>query len=166
MYDANKDLLYRHFEEVLNEGKLAVIDEIYADGYVLDAPVQTDGSAQAHGQTLGRDGLKRRVTLFRTAFPDIHFTVENMIAEDDKVVVQYRFAGTQTGSFRELQPTGNTIDVGGILIARVANAKIESAYSVFDGGDMMRQLQHTDHHRTTLEIFIGTLFERVQHLTT
>lgn len=77
--------------------------------------------------------------------------------------MQYRFAGTQTGTVRELQPTGNAIDVGGILIARVADGKIESAYSVFDGGDMMRQLQHTEHHRTTLEIFIGTLFERVQH---
>ncbi len=77
-----------------------------------------------------------------------------------------QISGTQTGAFREIKPTGNTIDVGGILIARVANAKIESAYSVFDGGDMLRQLQHTDHHRTTLEIFIGTLFERVQHLTT
>src|SRR5579859_7027108 len=84
--DNNIHLLHRHFEEVLNQGKLDVVDEIYSDSYVLDAPVQTDGSAQAHGQTLGREGLKRRVTLFRSAFPDIHFTIDDTVAEKDKVV--------------------------------------------------------------------------------
>src|SRR5713226_3502138 len=123
-----KDLLLRHFEEVLNDGKLDVIDDIYTDDYVLDAPVQTEGSAQAHGQTHGRDGLKRRVTLFRSAFPDIHFTIDNMIAEGDEVVAQYTFTGTHTGQFRELTPTGNTISVTGILIAQVPNDKIEADF--------------------------------------
>src|ERR1700712_5353107 len=102
MSEANKVILRRHFDEVLNQGKLDVVDEIYGDHYVLDAPVQTDGSASGHGQTLGRDGLKRRVTLFRTGFPDIHFTVDNILAEDDKVAVQYTFAGTHTGQFLEM----------------------------------------------------------------
>ncbi|MBK8025362.1 MAG: ester cyclase [Chloroflexi bacterium] len=125
MTAANKQILCRHFEEVLNQGQLAVIDEIYSDAYVLDAPVQTDGSAQAHGQTLGRDGLKRRVTLFRTAFPDIHFTINDMVAENDRVVVQYTFAGTHTGTFRELEPTGRSISVMGILIAQVVDGCIQ-----------------------------------------
>ena len=59
MSDVNKAILGRHFNEVLNQGELAVIDEIYADDYVLDAPVQTEGSVQAHGETHGRDGLKK-----------------------------------------------------------------------------------------------------------
>jgi hypothetical protein len=49
MSDQNKAILLRHFEEVLNQGKLDVVDEIYSDDYVLDAPVQTEGSAKAHG---------------------------------------------------------------------------------------------------------------------
>ena len=115
--DVNKALLRRHFEEVLNQGELDVVDEIYSERYVLDAPVQTEGSVEAHGETHGREGLKRRVTLFRTAFPDIHFSVDNMLAEGDQVAVQYTFSGKHTGKFGEMEPTGSTISVTGILIA-------------------------------------------------
>jgi len=137
---SNKAVLRRHFEEVLNQGKLDVIDEIYDVGYVLDAPVQTDGSAQAHGLTLGRDGLKRRVSLFRTGFPDIHFAVDLMVADEDRVVVQYTFEGTHLGQFLEFEPTGNTISLTGIMIARVSEGRVQSAFSVFDNGQMMQQL--------------------------
>src|SRR4051794_172683 len=106
MLETNKLILRRHFDEVLNLGHLEVIDEIYADSYVLDAPVQTEGSVQAHGETHGREGLKRRVTLFRTAFPDIHFSVNNIVAEANQVAVQYTFTGTHTGQFGELAATG------------------------------------------------------------
>lgn len=150
MLETNKALLRRHFDEVLNQGHLDVIDEIYTDDYVLDAPVQTDGSALAQGKTLGRDGLKRRVTLFRTAFPDLHFTLGTVMAEDDLVAVQYTFAGTHLGMFRELEPTNHAIRVTGLLIARLRDGQIAQVYSVFDSGDMMRQLQaadvHEEHH--------------------
>jgi steroid delta-isomerase-like uncharacterized protein len=138
--DANKLVLGRHFDEVLNLGSLGVVDEIYAEGYILDAPVQTDGSVEAHGETRGRDGLKRRVTLFRTAFPDIHFSVDRMISEGDQVAVQYTFSGTHTGQFGDLAPSGRHISVTGILIALIREGRIESALSVFDSGDMMYQL--------------------------
>jgi len=137
---ANKTLVRRHFDEVLNQGQLEVIDELYAETYVLDAPVQTDVSVQAHNHTVGRDGLKRRVILFRTAFPDLTFTLENLIAEGEFVVAQYRFCGTHLGDFRELAPTGKRIDVGGMLIAHVREGRIQSVYSVFDSGDLLRQL--------------------------
>jgi predicted ester cyclase len=140
MSDANKALLQRHFDEVLNQGKLEVIDEIYAADYRLDAPVQTDGSANLRGQTSGQEGLKRRVTLFRTAFPDIHFKTPVSVAEGDWVTVQYIFSGTHLGQFRELAPTGAHIEVMGILMARVERGRIASAVSVFDSGDMLRQL--------------------------
>lgn len=155
----NKEILRRHFEEVLNQGQLSVIDEIYSDRYVLDAPVQTDGSVAAHGETHGRDGLKRRVTLFRTAFPDIHFSVDNMLAEGNQVAVQYTFRGTHTGRFGELEPSGSTINVTGILIALVLDDRIESAYSVFDSGDMMHQL--APHHKSPIQHFIDVIVERV-----
>ena len=164
MLDTNKDLLSRHFNEVLNQGHLDVIDEIYADSYVLDAPVQTEGSVQAHGETHGRDGLKRRVTLFRTAFPDIHFSMDDLVAEGDQVVVQYTFSGTHSGQFGELEPTGRHISVLGILIALVKDGKIESAVSVFDSGDMMHQLE--PEHKSPIHHFIDSLVGRIHHLTT
>jgi steroid delta-isomerase-like uncharacterized protein len=147
--ETNKNLLRRHFDEVLNQGQLDVIDEIYGEQYVLDAPVQTDGSAAKQGQTSGRDGLKRRVTLFRTAFPDIHFATPTYMAEDDLVTVQYVFSGTHLGQFRELKATGAPIKVTGILIANIVAGKINSAISVFDSGDMMRQLTANHHLKET-----------------
>lgn len=159
--DANKRILGRHFDEVLNQGSLDVIDEIYADGYVLDAPVQTEGSVEAHGETRGRDGLKRRVVLFRTAFPDIHFAIDDMLAEGDQVAVQYTFTGTHAGQFGELEPTGRKIAVTGILIARVRDGRIASAVSVFDSGDLIHQLE--PQHKGPIHRFIDSLVGRIQH---
>ena len=78
--------------------------------------------------------------LFRTSFPDIHFAVDLMVAEKDKVVVQYTFEGTHRGRFLELEPTGNAISVTGILIAAVSSGRVQSATSVFDSAQMMEQL--------------------------
>jgi len=164
MLDTNKLILSRHFNEVLNQGLLDVVDEIYTDTYVLDAPVQTEGSVQAHGETHGRDGLKKRVTLFRTAFPDIHFSMDNLVAEGDQVVVQYTFSGTHTGQFGELAPTGKHISVMGMLIALVKNGKIESAVSVFDSGDMMHQLE--PEHKSPTHHFIDQLAGRLHTIST
>jgi len=138
-----------------------VIDAIYSDAYVLDAPVQTAGSIQAHGQTYGREGLKRRVTLFRTAFPDIHFTIERLLVDHDQVAVQYTFEGTQTGQFGELAPTGQKISVGGMLIAAVEAGQIQSAVSVFDSGDMMRQL--TPLHSSVLDHLMSEVAGLFRH---
>ena len=135
----NKAVVRRHFEEVLNQGRLEVIDNIYTEGYVLDAPVRSDGSTAAQGRTLRRQGLKERVTLFRTAFPDIHFSLDAVVAENDQVAVQYRFRGTHQGQFLGLVPTGNQIDIGGMLIARLVDGQIDSAWSVFDSGQLMQQ---------------------------
>ena len=139
--ESNKAVLRRHFEEVLNEGLLDVIDEIYTESYVLDAPVQPDGSSTAKSLTKGRDGLKMRATAFRTAFPDIHFTINGMIAEDDMVSVHYTFRGTHRQTFLSVAPAGNTIDVPGVLIAHLINSQIDSAWSVFDSGRLLHQLQ-------------------------
>jgi steroid delta-isomerase-like uncharacterized protein len=141
---SNKVILNRHFDEVLNHGQLGVIDEIYSKDYVLHAPVQTDGSVQEHGETRGRDGLKRRVMLFRTAFPDIRFNIEDMLAEGDRVAVQYSFSGTHQGQFGDLGPTGRKVSVPGIMIAVVRDGRIESAFSAFDSGDMLHQLGVAD----------------------
>jgi predicted ester cyclase len=95
------------------------------------------------------------VTLFRTAFPDIHFSVDNIIAEADQVAVQYTFTGTHTGIFGELTATGLPISVTGILIALVQDGKIERAVSVFDNGDMMHQLE--PEHKSPIHHFIDSL---------
>jgi steroid delta-isomerase-like uncharacterized protein len=136
-----KAVVRRHFEEVLNQGRLEAIPELYAADYVLDAPVQSDGSTAAQGKTLGQAGLAERVTLFRTAFPDIHFGLDTMVAEGDQVAVQYRFRGTHRGRFLGLEPSGHRIDVAGMLIAKLVDGRIDAAWSVFDSAQLMQQLR-------------------------
>ncbi len=138
--EANKAVLARHFNQVLNQGLLDVVDEIYTNDYVLDAPVRSDGSSQSRGLTQGREQLKQRVTLFRTAFPDIHFSQDDVVGEGDTVVVRYNFSGTQRGVFAGIQPEGRSISIMGILIAHLENGKIREAWSAFDSAELMKQL--------------------------
>lgn len=138
----NKAALIRHFEEVLNQGQLHVIDEIYTDDYTLDAPVSSDGQSRDRSLTQGREQLKQRVTLFRTAFPDIHFSTDEIIGEGNSVVVRYTYRGTHEGVFAGLQPTGRSISVMGILIAHLQDGRIQEAVSVFDSADLMKQLNN------------------------
>ena len=138
--ESNRIVLIRHFEEVLNQGMLPVVDEIYSDGYTLDAPVSSDGESRRRSLTQGREQLKQRVTLFRTAFPDIHFTVNEIIAEGDSVVVSYTYRGTHQGVFAGVEPTGRSIDITGILIAHMSDGRIQEAVSVFDSAQLMEQL--------------------------
>jgi steroid delta-isomerase-like uncharacterized protein len=138
----NKAALIRHFEEVLNQGQLHVIDEIYTDDYTLDAPVSSDGQSRDRSLTQGREQLKQRVTLFRTAFPDIHFSTDEIIGEGNSVVVRYTYRGTHKGVFAGLQPTGRSISVMGILIAHLKDGRIQEAVSVFDSADLMKQLNN------------------------
>jgi predicted ester cyclase len=80
------------------------------------------------------------VTLFRTGFPDIHFTTDEIIGEGDSVVVRYTYRGTHTAVFAGIEPTGHSIAVMGILIAHLEGGRIREAVSVFDSADLMKQL--------------------------
>ena len=138
--EANKAIVGRHFNQVLNQGQLDTVDEIYTSDYVLDAPVRSDGSSQARGLTQGREQLKQRVTLFRTAFPDIHFSQDDIVGEGDSVVVRYTFSGTHQGVFAGVEPGGRSISIMGILIAHLKDGKIREAWSAFDSAELMKQL--------------------------
>jgi predicted ester cyclase len=118
---------------VLNQGQLDVIAEIYLPQYVLHAPVGT-------GDTVGYDGLRQRVIDFRTGFPDLHFTVETIILEGDDAAVRWTLAGTHTGPFVGIEPTGRAIRVPGILMLRFAGDRVVEGWSGFDALDLMQQL--------------------------
>jgi len=138
--ETNKAILGRHFNEVLNQGHLEVVDEIYTSDYILDAPVRSDGSSQRRGLTQGREQLKQRVILFRKGFPDIHFNMDEMIGERDTVVVRYTYRGIHLGLFAGVEPHGCSIVIPGILIAHLIEGKIQGAISAFDSAELMKQL--------------------------
>jgi len=128
----NKAIFRRVIEEVWNQRKLEVIEEILATDFVGHMV----GSPDIHGP----DGLKQFVSMLLTAFNDIHFTVEDQIAEGDKVVTRWSFTGTHNGEFMGIPPTGVQVKVTGTNISRIAGGKIVEYWCNPDNLGMMQQL--------------------------
>ena len=124
-------LVRRMYEEVWNEGKLEVIDEICAPDYIGIGP---------YGNEHGPESVKRGVANRRKAFPDIHVTIEDMIAAGDKVVARLTFRGTHKGEFQGIQPTNKEVTWSGIWIYRVANGKFVERWHNYDMLGLMQQL--------------------------
>jgi steroid delta-isomerase-like uncharacterized protein len=91
-------------------------------------------------ETRGPDEAKQFFASLRAAFPDIHFTIEDQIAERDKVVTRWSARATHTGDFRGIPPTGKQGHVTGITINRVANGKIVEGWTNLDELGLMQQL--------------------------
>jgi steroid delta-isomerase-like uncharacterized protein len=130
--EENKDIFRRYVEEVGNEGKLELADEIF-DRYLAHQP---DGSALERGP----EDVKRFMGEFHEAFPDFHTEIEDQIAEDDKVVTRWTMRGTHRGEFRGIAPTGNALEITGIGIFRFSEGKVVESWDNFDQLGMMRQL--------------------------
>jgi predicted ester cyclase len=88
--EQNKETIRRHVEEIFNKGKLAVADEIISPDYVYHGPI---------GEYKGLDGFKQMVTMVLKIFPDIHYTIDDMVAEGDKIAIRYTMTGTFQGEF-------------------------------------------------------------------
>ena len=130
--EENKVTFRRYVEEVGNEGNLDLADEIF-DRYLAH---QSDGSVLERGP----EDVKRFMGEFRSAFPGFHSTVEDQIAEGDKVVTSWRMRGTHRGEFRGIAPTGNELDITGIGIFRFSDGKVVESWDNFDQLGMMQQL--------------------------
>ena len=128
----NKAILRRFFEDLFNTGNLAVADEIVATDYL--------NHNAAPGETPGREGLKQFVAAVRTAFPDLHFTVEDQIAEGDKVVTRWTSTGTHQGEFGGIPATGKQVRLTALNIHRVVNGQVTEGWLQWDALGMMHQL--------------------------
>ncbi len=129
--EENKALSRRLIEEVWNQGNLAVIDELTAPNYVDHDPT---------GPIQGPEGMKQFVSMYLTAYPDTHFTIEDQIAEGDRVVTRWTARGTHKGPLMGIPPTGKQVTVAGISIDRVVNGKLVEDWSSYDALGMMQQL--------------------------
>jgi steroid delta-isomerase-like uncharacterized protein len=128
----NKALMRRFLEEVFNKQNQAAIDEFIAPNHV-------DHTLPPFLPTTP-EGTKRAIGMFLTAFPDVQLTVEDMIAEGDKVVTRYTSRGTQKGGFMGIPPTGKQMTVSSIIIARFADGKIVEEWGLDDQVGMLQQL--------------------------
>jgi steroid delta-isomerase-like uncharacterized protein len=132
----NKATVRRFFEEVINEGSLDVADEIFAPAF----GGQGFGGLGGHSSP-GPENAKRAARVFRAAFPDIHFTVNELIAEGDKVVVRVTFRGTHRGEYMGIPATGKSVQVSGVEMARLANGLIvEEVWHFMDEVGLLQQL--------------------------
>ena len=131
--EENKTLMRRFFEEVYTKKNLAAIGEFIA-------PTHIDHSAAAAGLPGGPAGSRQAIGMMLTGFPDLHVTVEDMIAEGDKVVVRMTMRGTQQGAFGSIPPTGKQVAVSTIDIVRIEGGKIAEEWGIDDMLGMLQQL--------------------------
>ncbi len=129
--EQNKALDRRYVEEVLDKGNLAVIDEIMAPNYVGHVPGFPPSD---------REGDKQLIAMFRAAFPDLHFTLEDQIGEGDKVVHRLTARGTHKGEFQGIPPTGKQVTVTGININYFVEGKVVESWGIIDMVGLMQQL--------------------------
>lgn len=127
----NKAIIRRVIDELMNKKNQALIDEFYANDYRAETP---DGCFQ------GRDGLRELYGRYVTAFPNFHFTIEDMISEDDKVLTYYTFTGTNNGTILGKPPTGNQVRVKAAMITRLMHGKIMDDRFVWDTLALVAQL--------------------------
>ncbi len=133
MSEENKAVVRRAIEQVWNQGNFAVVDELIASDYI-------GHSSMPSGETHERDGYKQFYSILRQGFPDIQFSVEEQIAEGDKVVTRWIARVTHTGEFQGISPTGKCGTITGITVERVANSKIVECWTNADDLGLMRLL--------------------------
>ena len=127
--EENKAVVRRLFEAE-NERDLALLDELMAPDYV-------DNTFQFRSL----EEYKEMLTMTMDALPDFHETIENIVAEGDKVWIRFKGKGTHTGEYRGIAPLGKKITIEGVLIYRIVNGKIvEKESGTYDFLDFYKQL--------------------------
>jgi len=127
----NKELIQRYFEEWANHGDTAAADELIATNVVLHNPPAVITSLADY---------KKGMAGFHAAFPDLHFTIEDQIAEGDKVAVRWTLRGTQKADYQGHPASGKPMTVTGVSIFRIADGKIQEIRVNMDRLGMMGQL--------------------------
>jgi steroid delta-isomerase-like uncharacterized protein len=128
----NKTTVRRFVDEVQSGGNIDAIDELCSPEFV--------NHSAPPGVPSNCEGVKQLTAMFRQAFPDSYFTVEDMVAEGDKVATRKTFHGTHQGEFMGIPPTGQQVSIGLIDIVRIAGGQVVEHWSMVDNLGMMQQL--------------------------
>ncbi len=114
----NKAVVRRIYDEMWNQGKIAVAREIFAEP----------------------EGVERFVQEFLAAFPDLHHTVEDMIAEGNRVVARFSAQGIHTGQWRQYPASGNPIHYTGVTIVSIGRGKVTHHHTWWETLDVIKQI--------------------------
>lgn len=119
-----KELVYRHDDDVINRQDLSVLErDLAADFFDHGA---------APGAPQGAEGARAWLSALHRAFPDVRSSIEDTIAEGDRVVVRKRWTGTHNGQFQGMAPTGKAVAFEGIVIWRIHNGKLAERWATID----------------------------------
>jgi steroid delta-isomerase-like uncharacterized protein len=127
--ESNKALVRRHYEEVLTGKNLVVIDELYAPVIGLTS-----------GASMDREQFKAVAGMMHAAFPDVVVTVQDQIAEGDKVVTRWTAQATHLGDFMGIPATGKRVAAKAIHIHQIVDGRIAALWEEFDMFGLMQQL--------------------------
>jgi len=128
-----KKVVRRLYEEVWNQRKLEAVSELIAPTHALNDP-------HLAGSAVGPEAYKGIVARFIAAFPDLRFSVEDFIAEKNKVVACWTFSGTHKREYRGVPATNKKISFDGVTVNHVANGKIIESFVTMDYFSLMQQL--------------------------
>jgi steroid delta-isomerase-like uncharacterized protein len=128
----NKTIARRFNEDVWGRGDEAALEELLAPDFV-------DHDALP-GQPPGREGHRQILAAFRSAFPDLHVTTEDIVAEGDKVVTRWTARGTHQGELMGIAPTGKEVTIKGIDVLRIAGGKMVERWAEYNDLELMQQL--------------------------
>ncbi len=124
--------IVRRWVEAFNEGNLDAVDELVTDSYVRHDPNSPE--------VRGPEEEKRLISMYRSAFPDLRFTIEDMVAEDDKVAMRVGMSATHKGELLGIPPTENRLSLTAMEIYRLREGKIEEQWVNVDTLGMMQQI--------------------------
>jgi steroid delta-isomerase-like uncharacterized protein len=146
MSQANKEVALRWLEEVWNQGRVELIDELHAENYVRHH--DSDGGA-------GREHYKRHVTNVMKLIPDSHCRVEHLIAEGDMVVMRLITTGTHQGRYGNIEPTGRRLEFQAVELLRILDGQIAESWHSYDRLSLLAQMgaaesiEFADAHRSS-----------------
>jgi steroid delta-isomerase-like uncharacterized protein len=129
----NKELVHTLTNEAMSEHNMDIADELVSEDYVAH-------NSMVPEPYYGPEGFKETMSKFLTAFPDMDYTVDAVIAEDDKVVTRYRGTATHEGGLMGIPPTGKEIELKGTIIWRIEDGQIAEAWGEWDFMNLLKQL--------------------------
>lgn len=128
-----KSKVRQDIDTIWNKGELALVDKVYGDNFVYHSPHEPM-------QVRSREDYKKLVTKYRTAFPDLNFTIEDIVVDGNKIAVRWVFRGTHTGDLDDIPATGKQVTVTGISMVRLEGTKVVEEIVSSDAMGFAQQL--------------------------
>jgi steroid delta-isomerase-like uncharacterized protein len=129
--EQNKAIVRDYLDEIVNKANMAAFDRYLSDDVVFN------------GSRAFRQHYPARMQAIRSAFPDHHLTIEDQVAEGDKVVTRVTFHGTHQGQFNGIAPTGKQVEWSGIAMDRIAGGKVVEMWHVQNTTGLLQQIGAT-----------------------